>query len=709
MKKPQLKLLVALCLLLFYSDTFAQTLRGITLETIQTNPRILEKLSEFRASQQTLNSAGSNYLPKLDLELSYSINNSLNQLDGTQNLGTVALENSYNTYKASLTLTQNIFEGFGSETKYDFAKMESFFKAYNYVTTLHSVAFEVIKTYTELFYATELLKTSMHYLTQQKKLLYKQNLSKLQKIKLQLSIEKIKLIVAKNLQKVRDAKFHYRALVGRLPQFKRFKKPNFNLAVPKVLESAQLYALRHNPELLALEFHVKALRLEKEVFKSSYYPKIDLKIQQNYQDMTQRNLYEQPDDRFIAGVYLHYNLFEGFKTDAKVQKQVSVIVGATQRANQKKREILFALDKAWQEYKSAQYKEKKLHNYRTLLQQEAHLLKNMEDKLNFNKDSYEVEYDLVSAKYELLFAKYKILDGMGLLVKSVVGDTRLLMSKVNLRKDIVPREILDKEYLPKDRDRDGVADVKDLCDNSLAFKGVEYFGCSKIGDFDENINLLERVSPKIKKQKPTKKKRVVKHKKKVHKKVVKKQKKRVYKKPKKEVAAVSEEYLKNSFIQENMIQNHHMIGDSFDNGLFEDDDLSDVSCVNVPSGYKLDKNGCATSFVLTIPSKFEDSKKQLPKEIENKIAELAAFLNRNPELNVKIIGYGSRTKRSNKWYNIKLSKKRAKRLKEELVKRGVFSFRITTDGKGFANPIADNATKQGREKNRRLEIKFVRK
>jgi hypothetical protein len=42
-----------------------------------------------------------------------------------------------------------------------------------------------------------------------------------------------------------------------------------------------------------------------------------------------------------------------------------------------------------------------------------------------------------------------------------------------------------------------------------------------------------------------------------------------------------------------------------------------------------------------------------------------------------------------------------------LVKKGVAANRITTKSKGSANPVGDNKTKQGRAKNRRVEIHSV--
>ena len=47
-------------------------------------------------------------------------------------------------------------------------------------------------------------------------------------------------------------------------------------------------------------------------------------------------------------------------------------------------------------------------------------------------------------------------------------------------------------------------------------------------------------------------------------------------------------------------------------------------------------------------------------------------------------------------------------LKPELVKRGVEADRIETDGMGEENPIADNSTKEGRAKNRRIKATLIK-
>jgi len=54
--------------------------------------------------------------------------------------------------------------------------------------------------------------------------------------------------------------------------------------------------------------------------------------------------------------------------------------------------------------------------------------------------------------------------------------------------------------------------------------------------------------------------------------------------------------------------------------------------------------------------------------------------------------------------NQKLSKDRAEAVRVYLVSKGVPSDKITSVGKGKANPVASNDTPEGRANNRRVEI-----
>ncbi len=58
-------------------------------------------------------------------------------------------------------------------------------------------------------------------------------------------------------------------------------------------------------------------------------------------------------------------------------------------------------------------------------------------------------------------------------------------------------------------------------------------------------------------------------------------------------------------------------------------------------------------------------------------------------------------------YNQALSVRRAEAVKAYLVSKGIESNRIYTEGKGLTQPVADNATREGRAKNRRVEVEVV--
>lgn len=57
--------------------------------------------------------------------------------------------------------------------------------------------------------------------------------------------------------------------------------------------------------------------------------------------------------------------------------------------------------------------------------------------------------------------------------------------------------------------------------------------------------------------------------------------------------------------------------------------------------------------------------------------------------------------------NLSLGRKRAEVIKQYLVSKGVAAAKITVDSKGESMPIADNATEEGRAKNRRTELQVI--
>lgn len=90
---------------------------------------------------------------------------------------------------------------------------------------------------------------------------------------------------------------------------------------------------------------------------------------------------------------------------------------------------------------------------------------------------------------------------------------------------------------------------------------------------------------------------------------------------------------------------------------------------------------------------------------KNQIDNLAEILKAYPDIKVLLRGHTDNTGSAEG--NTKLSDSRAFAVKGELVRRGVEGSRISTKGMGSDAPIADNATPEGRAKNRRIDISIV--
>ena len=102
---------------------------------------------------------------------------------------------------------------------------------------------------------------------------------------------------------------------------------------------------------------------------------------------------------------------------------------------------------------------------------------------------------------------------------------------------------------------------------------------------------------------------------------------------------------------------------------------------------------------------FDFDKAVLKNEGKSKLDDLAAKVK---AINLEVvIAIGHTDSVGSDAYNQKLSVRRAESVKAYLVSKGVEPNRIYTEGKGEKQPVASNKTKDGRQKNRRVEIEVI--
>jgi outer membrane protein OmpA-like peptidoglycan-associated protein len=103
---------------------------------------------------------------------------------------------------------------------------------------------------------------------------------------------------------------------------------------------------------------------------------------------------------------------------------------------------------------------------------------------------------------------------------------------------------------------------------------------------------------------------------------------------------------------------------------------------------------------------FATDKSDLLPTAADRLDEVADALDAQPERLVTIHGFTD--SRGDPAHNQALSERRAKAVYNYLVSRGVASEQLSYVGKGPNDPVADNATAEGRANNRRVEIVVAR-
>jgi len=137
-------------------------------------------------------------------------------------------------------------------------------------------------------------------------------------------------------------------------------------------------------------------------------------------------------------------------------------------------------------------------------------------------------------------------------------------------------------------------------------------------------------------------------------------------------------------------------------------------CPATPLGTTVDKDGCPP--VVVAPAKlcsptvvditFDTNKTDIKPVFHDELKKLGTFLKEFPTAKGTIEGHTDNV--GNKTANIKLSQNRAESVRNYIVTTfGIDPTRIAAKGYGPSKPIADNKTKAGKTKNRRVEANFT--
>lgn len=124
-------------------------------------------------------------------------------------------------------------------------------------------------------------------------------------------------------------------------------------------------------------------------------------------------------------------------------------------------------------------------------------------------------------------------------------------------------------------------------------------------------------------------------------------------------------------------------------------------------GSNVDVRNTGRELIVTLPQDilFDIDSAAVRPDLRNDLLTVAANLNRYPDSTVRVVGHTDNT--GSAAHNQGLSERRAAAVASILRNGGVDSRRLVAVGRGMSEPIASNATAEGRRQNRRVEIVIV--
>ncbi|UVM49286.1 OmpA family protein [Pseudomonas sp. B21-015] len=161
-------------------------------------------------------------------------------------------------------------------------------------------------------------------------------------------------------------------------------------------------------------------------------------------------------------------------------------------------------------------------------------------------------------------------------------------------------------------------------------------------------------------------------------------------------------------------------GDEDDDGVFDRRDR----CPDTPASTPVEHHGCplpqypasvkpaepeaAKSEVITLSSNvlFAYNKSNLTPEAHSQLDSLMAKLQSADVVSIKVVGHTD--SQGSDAYNQKLSERRASSVAAYLLSQGLAPNKLTSEGRGESQPVADNDTEEGRAQNRRVELHINR-
>ncbi len=731
------------------------------MDVLTAHPRVREQVHIYRQTLQDEVIAKSGWLPSVDLGATTE------KVDRDGPLSIPSQRNDFSSQRTELSVTQNIFEGFA--TKYEKKQTQARAKAalFELYDTADNIALDAIQAYFEVLKQHQLLTLAKENLASHQETLDKIRKRSQSGAGRRSQLEQTEGRVARahagyiaqqnNLQ---DALTTLHEILGRYVLAEELQEPSLPNKPLKSIERLTEQALAQHPAMKVASFNVDAALFDQAVTRKNRYPRVDIRLAK----IKGNDLNGIPGDVDETRLSLNfqYNFYRGGADKAEERKKVSVVHEQQQFAARVRRQVINTLRLAWTADTSLNSQLKFLKKHVDKSRQTMSLYReeffigqrDLIDLLDAKNELNSAQNQYTEAYYESLISRFRVYEGFGELFTALGININLDESDFTIGR--VKAKGKDKLPLNQDYDNDAQVDKKDQCDNTLEGSQVNLFGC-KQETIREPVNLKypsKIQAPKIIQQ--------------TEKEIIKKETKPQV--PEKKVIkekTIQQDMEKQSEQGDGVVIRAkrnlalQAVNDSWgleQNGIFiitsemllDNDFTLDKNNVQIVSysqpetgdlamndkkafvyrskeGFvgidvfnytikDIQGNTSTAQVSIVIPPETEISltrdyflnfkfdKTELTEMSNNKLYKIINELKKFPHVHVNFYAYTD-SKGSDK-YNLDLSKRRANSVKSKILSKDIHEKRIKVYALGESNPIASNATEEGRAINRRGVFRF---
>ncbi|WP_024954692.1 TolC family outer membrane protein [Sulfurospirillum arcachonense] len=403
----------------------AVTLDETVKNVLNTNPLVQERINYFRSVKQDVSIAESGYYPKLDLVAGIGKERTKNNNTGYEN-------KTLDRQEAAIVLTQNIFEGFGTQKNVEKQNYRVNSAAYSTIEKANQLSLSMVEAYTELFKQKELLSFAEANVETHKKInsKIKERIdsgvganSELEQSSSRMALAESNYIVQMN--NYEDAVSNFIKVYGSFVHPDDLDEPMAVKTLPTSKDQAIAEANKLNPSLKVQRANIKVARSNFNITKKAFYPQLDLEARQDWN----RDVggVEGDDDSSSIMLRFRYNLFNGNADTSSKQKSISELHQEMKVFDDLKRRVEESIRLSWVAYTSLEKQMSYLITHKDLSQktltsyvEEFDLgRRTLLDILDTEEELYSADRELVVAKYDYILAQYRIIESIGTLTSYI--------------------------------------------------------------------------------------------------------------------------------------------------------------------------------------------------------------------------------------------------------------------------------------------------